>query len=151
MITKINSISFTRNNQTQQTNSTKRTFGSSEVAKTFYEIKPNEIRIGNILDLNNGLHVITKDKLPEGAAKVAFANGDKMLVFTKKNDNSKTLIRISAITKSDEERTIAKISVKNKKLAPSQRTSLKFVLPPYFIDHSHNLPYRVHLINTPVL
>lgn len=118
MITKINSITFTRNNQSIQSNSIKHSFGSAEVANTPYEIKPNEIRIANLLDLPNGLHTISKDELSEGAAKVAFANGDKALVFTKTNDNFKTQISISAVTKDGGEKYIAKISVNNNSPAP---------------------------------
>ena len=65
MITKINSISFTRNNQSIQSNSIKHSFGSAEVANTPYEIKPNEIRIPNLLDLQDGVLELRKDDYPE--------------------------------------------------------------------------------------
>lgn len=120
MLTKINSVSLRPQNiNNNHTISKRQTFGATAVPENFYTLKANEIKIPNLLELNDGIYEVKANDLPVAQSKVAFSNGDKNLKIDKKNDGVKTLIEISATDKNDNSKIIGKISVNNNAYAPT--------------------------------
>jgi len=124
MITKINAISLPKRNYNVQTNSIKQTFGTKELSKANYEIKPNEIRFPNLLDLDDGVVEFNRNDYPEkiinsdnkevnNPMNIIFANGNKTLKISKFNDGVQTKIDIL-----NDDKIIGKISVDNNSYLP---------------------------------
>ncbi len=120
MLTKINSISLRPQNiNNNRTIAKRQTFGASAITENFYTLKANEIKIPNLLELNDGIYEVKANDLPAAQSKVAFSNGDQNLKIDKKNDGKKTLIEISATDKNNKPKIIGKISVSNNAYAPT--------------------------------
>lgn len=119
MITKINSVSLLPQNINNTRPSLRRqSFGSTAIAENFYEVKPNEIKIPNLLELNDGVSEVKVSDLSENQAKVVFSNGDKNLRIEKRNYGVNTIISIRATDKDNYSKVIGKISVSNNAYAP---------------------------------